>query len=69
MLAAQMQRLHRLAHRVVWVHPHKARPGYEPATAGMRAALPFVDEFVAGHSLAAFEELSALLSDPGRSRA
>jgi len=61
--------LHRLAYRVVWVHPHKARPGYQPATAGMRAALPFVDDFVAGHSFAAFEELTVLLSDQGRFRA
>ncbi len=69
LLGEQMARLHRLAHRVVWVQPHKARPGYEPATAGMRAALPFVDDFVAGHSLAAYADLSALLSDQGRSRA
>ncbi len=68
-LAEQMARLHRLAHRVVWVHPHKARPGFEPATAGMRAALPFVDDLVAGHSLAAYQSLSHLLSDQGRSRA
>ena len=68
-LGEQMARLHRLAYRVVWVHPHKARPGYEPATAGMRVALPFVDDFVAGHSLAAYADLSTLLSDQGRSRA
>jgi uncharacterized protein len=71
LLGGQMQRLHRLAHRVVWVHPHRARPGYEPATAGMLAALPWVDDLVAGHSLAAFEELSVLLSRswPGRAAA
>jgi hypothetical protein len=68
-LGEQMRRLHRLAHRVVWVNPHKARPGYEPLTAGMAAALPSVDDFVAGHSLAAFERLSRLLTDQGRSGA
>ncbi len=65
-LGEQMARLHRLAHRVVWVNPHKARPGYEPLVAGMAVALAHVDDFVAGHSFAAFEELAALLSGAGR---
>ncbi|GAA1024144.1 VWA domain-containing protein [Acrocarpospora pleiomorpha] len=61
LLAAQMARLARMAYRVIWVNPHKGDPGYQPLTAGMRAALPFVDELVAGHSLAAFEELAGRL--------
>ena len=61
-LAEQMARLHRLAHRVVWVNPHRGKPGFAPLTAGMAAALPHVDEFVSGHSLAAYEELAAVLS-------
>ena len=56
-LAAQMERLHRVSHRVVWVNPLKASPGYAPIAAGMAAALPFVDDFVAGHSLASLSEL------------
>ena len=68
-LAEQMARLHRLAWRVVWVNPHKGRIGYEPLTAGMAAALPHVDDFVAGHSFAAYEELSILLSGTGRHHA
>ncbi|MGH3319122.1 MAG: vWA domain-containing protein [Streptosporangiaceae bacterium] len=60
-LGDQMARLHRLAHRVVWTNPHKAQPGYEPLTAGMRAALPYVDEFVEGHSLGALEELAKVI--------
>ena len=63
MLAAQMARLARLAHRVVWVNPHSGRPGYAPTTAGMVAALPHVDDFVEGHTVAALERLAALLSD------
>jgi uncharacterized protein with von Willebrand factor type A (vWA) domain len=61
LLAEQMARLHRLAHAVVWVNPHKGRAGYEPLTGGMQAALPAVDFFVAGHSLAAFEELTGVI--------
>lgn len=62
-LAEQMARLHRLAHRVIWVNPHKGRAGYEPLTRGMAAALPYVDAFVSGHSLAAFEELAKEIAD------
>lgn len=61
LLGAEMARLSRTAHRVIWMNPHKGREGYRPLTAGMRAALPHIDDFVAGHSLAAFEELATLL--------
>jgi uncharacterized protein with von Willebrand factor type A (vWA) domain len=64
-LADQMARLRRLAHRVIWVNPHRGKPGFAPLTAGMVAALPHVDEFVSGHSLAAYEELAAVLSRDG----
>ncbi|MGY1720192.1 VWA domain-containing protein [Blastococcus sp. SYSU DS0552] len=64
LLREQMARLRRLAHAVVWVNPHKGRTGYEPLTGGMQAALPSVDHFVAGHSMAAFEELSGVLQEP-----
>jgi uncharacterized protein with von Willebrand factor type A (vWA) domain len=63
LLGEQMARLHRLAHRVVWSNPHKAQPGYEPLTGGMIAALPYVDDFVAGHSLAALEELAGVIGN------
>ena len=57
LLGEQMARLQRIAHRVIWVNPHRGKPGYEPLQQGIAAALPHVDDFVAGHSLAAFEEL------------
>jgi len=62
-LAEQMARLRRVAHRVVWVNPLKAAPGYAPLARGMAAALPYVDAFVEGHSLAALEHLTAVLAD------
>lgn len=61
-LGEQMARLHRVAHKVVWVNPLKATPGYAPLAAGMAAALPFIDEFVEGHSLASLEELAEVLA-------
>jgi hypothetical protein len=62
LLAEQMQRLHRLAHRVVWANPRAGRPGFAPLAAGMAAALPSVDDFVSGHSIAALERLARLVS-------
>ncbi|GHI03732.1 hypothetical protein AQI88_09305 [Streptomyces cellostaticus] len=61
LLGAQMRRLHGLAHQVIWANPRKARPGYAPLAAGMAAALPSVDVFVEGHSLAALERLAAVV--------
>lgn len=63
LLGEQMQRLARLAHRVIWVNPHKGRAGYQPLTGGMQAVLPHVATFVAGHSLAAYEELVGVMAD------
>lgn len=62
LLAEQMARLARVAHRVVWVNPLKASEGYEPLAAGMAAALPYVDEFVEGHSLASLEVLAEVVA-------
>jgi uncharacterized protein with von Willebrand factor type A (vWA) domain len=62
-LAEQMQRLVRVAHRVVWVNPLKVTPGYAPLARGMAAALPYVDRFVEGHSLEAMERLAEVLDE------
>jgi uncharacterized protein len=61
-LGEQMQRLHRVAYRVVWVNPLKAAPGYQPLARGMAAALPHVDTFIEGHSMASLEELAKVLA-------
>jgi len=62
-LAEQMARLQRVAHKIVWVNPLKASPGYAPLAQGMAAALPYVDVFVEGHSLAALEEVAAVIGE------
>lgn len=61
-VATEMERLHRAAHRVVWVNPLKATPEYAPLARGMAAALPYVDDFVTGHSLAALEDLAEVIA-------
>jgi uncharacterized protein len=66
-LAEQMQRLSRLAYRIVWVNPLKAAPGYKPLAGGMAAALPHVDVFLSGHNFESLEELArAIAAATGR---
>jgi uncharacterized protein with von Willebrand factor type A (vWA) domain len=65
-LGEQVARLQRLAHRVVWANPRKAAPGFAPLAAGMAAALPHIDDFVEGHSLAALEHLADVVRGAAR---
>ena len=60
-LHAEMARLARLAHRVVWLNPLKEDPAYEPLARGMRQALPHVDLFLSGHNLASLEGVGEAL--------
>jgi uncharacterized protein len=60
-LGREMARLGRCAYRLIWLNPLKASPDYEPLTRGMQAALPHVDHFLAGNSLASLEELAILM--------
>ncbi len=62
LLQEQTARLHRLAHRTVWVNPHRGKVGYEPLQRGIVAVLPYVDDFVAGHSLATYEDLVEVIA-------
>jgi uncharacterized protein with von Willebrand factor type A (vWA) domain len=64
LVGEQMARLARLAHRIVWVNPRRAAAGYQPLVGGMAAALPHVDAFVSGHSVAALDEVVAAIADP-----
>jgi uncharacterized protein with von Willebrand factor type A (vWA) domain len=65
LVGREMERLARLAYRIVWVNPRVAAPGFVPRTGGMAAALPHVDELVSGHSAAA---LDAVVEAIGRHR-
>jgi len=61
LLGQQAARLRRLAHAVVWVNPHKGKEGFTPETAGMLAALPYVDALLAGHTVATLADLAAVM--------
>jgi uncharacterized protein with von Willebrand factor type A (vWA) domain len=61
-LAAAMERLSRLCHRLVWLNPHKGDdPSFRPSTLGMMVAAPHVDLLLSGHDLASLEKLAILL--------
>jgi uncharacterized protein len=64
-LGEQMARLSRLVHRVMWVNPLKGDPEFRPVSRGMRAALPYIDELVAGDTLGSLAGLAARLDRIG----
>lgn len=62
LLGREMARLQRSCRRLIWLNPLLGAPGYQPLTQGMRAALPFIDEFMPIHNLQSLEALATLLS-------
>ncbi|MCX8227132.1 MAG: VWA domain-containing protein, partial [Sulfitobacter sp.] len=63
-LARHMQRLNLTARRLIWLNPLLRWDGFAPKAAGIRAMLPHVDSFRAGHSIASLEELAQVISRP-----
>ncbi|HXA30422.1 MAG TPA: VWA domain-containing protein [Candidatus Angelobacter sp.] len=61
-LGAEMARLRRSSRRLIWLNPLIGGEGYSPETRGMRAALPYVDDFLAAHDVNALDELGKLLA-------
>ena len=63
LVAREMERLRRLAYRIIWVNPRAAASGFSPRAGGMAAALPFCDALVSGHNLQALDEVIAAIGD------
>src|SRR5205807_8314177 len=61
----EMERLSRLAHRIVWVNPRAGAEEFVPRAGGMAAALPYVDALVSGHSLDALKEVIDAIGGEG----
>jgi len=61
LLAKEMQRLQRGAFRLIWLNPLLGSAGYRPQTIGMRAALPYVDDFLPANNLKSLVQLAQLL--------
>jgi uncharacterized protein len=70
LVGREMERLARLAYRIVWVNPRAAASGFAPRAGGMAAALPHCDALVSGHSLGALDEVvEAIGAERGDDRA
>ncbi len=74
LVGTEMERLARLAYRIVWVNPRAAASGFSPRAGGMVAALPYIDALVSGHSLESLHEVVEAIgaerrrdSEPGTS--
>lgn len=63
LLAAQMARIRRLAHRVIWLNPRTAEPGFAPRVGGMAAALPFCDLLLPAHTMNELTKAVAFIDD------
>ncbi|KAA0920816.1 vWA domain-containing protein [Aquicoccus porphyridii] len=64
LLEKEIERLHLSARRLIWLNPLLRWDGFAPRAAGIRAMLPHVDSFRAGHSVATLEELAIAISRP-----
>jgi hypothetical protein len=62
LVASEMARLQRRAHRLIWLNPLLGSAAYEPLTRGMLAALNHVDAFLPAHNLASLEQLAVVLA-------
>ncbi len=67
-LKAEMERLQRGCHRLIWLNPLLGSPDYRPLTIGMKTALPFIDDFLPAHNLDSLISLGNLLSTIDDSR-
>ena len=61
-LGREMERLHLSARRLIWINPLLRWDGFAPKAGGIRAMLPHVDSFRAGHSIASLEALADAVS-------
>ena len=63
-LEKEMERLHLSSRRLIWLNPLLRWDGFAPKATGIRAMLPHVDSFRAGHSIQSLEQLAAAISRP-----
>jgi uncharacterized protein with von Willebrand factor type A (vWA) domain len=62
LVATETARLRRQCHRLIWLNPLAGTPGYQPLAAGMRAAYPYIDDFLPAGTVASLERLGEILA-------
>ncbi len=60
-VATETARLRRNCHRLIWLNPLAGTPGYQPLAGGMRAAYPYIDDFLPAGTVASLERLGEIL--------
>jgi uncharacterized protein len=63
LLQKETERLHLSCRRLIWLNPLLRWTGFAPKAQGIRAILPHVDSFRAGHSIASLEALGQAISE------
>jgi hypothetical protein len=61
-VATETARLRRNCHRLIWLNPLAGTPGYQPLAGGMRAAFPYIDDFLPAGTVASLERLGEILA-------
>ena len=62
-LTAAVERLHLSCRRLIWLNPLLRWEGFAPRASGIRAMLPHVDSFRAGHSIDSLAALGRVISE------
>ena len=63
-LAEEVERLQKSCRRLIWLNPLLRFDEFQPKSAGIKAMLPYVDDFRPVHSLDTLTDLAASLSQP-----
>ena len=66
LLSEQMCQLHAAAWKVIWLNPLLGRDNYQPICKGMRAALPYIDYFLAAHNVSSLEQVGRVIRTAAR---
>lgn len=67
-LAAEVRRIQLQSWRLVWINPRPMLVDQQPLAIGMRAAMPYIDDFVPGHDPRAIAGLAPLVGGLGAQR-
>ena len=68
-LAEQVRRLQLQSRRLIWINPRPMEVDQQPLAIGMRAAMPYIDEFVPGHDPRAIAGMAHLIAGMNTQRA
>jgi uncharacterized protein with von Willebrand factor type A (vWA) domain len=68
LLTAEMARLARSVHQVIWLNPLAARDSYQPLTRGMQAVMPHIDQLLPAASVSDFKGVVKVLDSVAGAR-